>query len=463
MNGGKGKTAGLWTEIGPINPPSLGPINPPFVDETRVLGSGRTAFLKFDDVNNRIFTGSSAGGLYYSEDNGQSWLNGGTDYMPTIGVSHAQIAKNLNNGETWFIATGDGDGAFNPSNGIWRTTDKGNTWENISQNNQLGTGAFPHVGWARCRKILLDPNNYNVLYAAFPYGVYKTTNALASNPANVSWTRVLDDQGIHDGGFFDLQFKPGTNSNTIVVAGQKLSMSTDAGSTWSVIADYSDLGKNTTAKQKEQISIRFSAANPDYIYGAYQSHLFKHDLSTSSTVVNNVKSYRYSRHQALATSPYNQNEVLIADVSNIHKTTDVGQNFSLLQKDYHDDHHWIEYRGPNEIWVANDGGVAKTTDGGQTWTNLSDGLGVAIYFNLSSSESVPNWIIGGGWDTGPNIRKNPSTGFEWTGVIGDAFESFITATDNTNPTYYVTASNYNFAKITSGNSLSNIFLSSGWP
>ncbi|MDZ7847800.1 MAG: hypothetical protein U5L96_14120 [Owenweeksia sp.] len=102
-----------------------------------------------------------------------------------------------------------------------KLTDKGNNWADIGQNNAFGIGTFPAFYWAYCRKILIHPTNENILFAAFRHGVYRTTNALAADPANVSWTRVLD-QNVYGGGFFDIQFKPGTNGNVVVVSGKKV-------------------------------------------------------------------------------------------------------------------------------------------------------------------------------------------------------------------------------------------------
>ncbi len=455
--------SGQWTEIGPVDPPDV----PQTSWGTRIQGAGRLHFIEFDDVNGRVFCGSPASGLFYSEDNGQSWQNGGMDQLQEIGASHVQVAKNTNNGETWFVSTGDGDGAWNPSNGIWRTTDKGASWENIGQNNALGIGAFPAVYWARCRKILIHPANENILFAAFRHGVYKTTNALATNPANVNWTRVLVPDATNGGEFFDIQFKPGTNGSVIVVSGKKVNISYNTGTTWSLLADYPDIGK-TPAQEEHLISIRFAQTDPDIFYGAYERHIFKCDLSVSSVVSHSDIGYdgwnaKYSRHQALGVSPSDENEVLIGNVNHIWKSTDGGQSFPFGQRliqGYHDDLHWIEYHNTaSEVWIATDGGVYRTTDGGQNWTNLSHGMGLGVFFHLSTCESLPYDIIGSGWDTGPNLHDPQSGNFKWVAVldpqyedyvVGDAFESVINGNDPNDPIYYVTASNHNFAKVKQG-------------
>lgn len=443
----------LWTEIGPMGTPQADPGSNTF-SNNRILGSGRLHFLEFDDINNRILCGSPASGLFYSEDGGSTWLNGGMDHLDVIGASHAQIAKNINSGQTWFVITGDGEGAWRPSNGIWRTTDKGQNWDNISTNNQLGIGSFPNFFWARCRKILIHPTNADILYAAFGHGIYKTTNATASPASSVTWTKVLDAT-LHGGGFLDIQFKPNDLTfNTIVVSGRQVCQSTNAGSSWSLLLDYSDLGKST-AQEDYLISIRFAESDGDILYGAWQGNVFKFDFGNSSISNHNPGTSHYSRHQAIGVSPTDEDEVSIGNVGYFYKSTNGGSSYSTMTREYHDDLHWIEYRSANEIWITNDGGVYKTMDGGTSWTNLSSDMGLAIYFNMSSSESAPYDIIGGGWDTGPNLHEASTSDFKWTGVFGDAFESWVTE-ESITPTYYVTASNTNFYKIAPGASPTSI-------
>ena len=455
---------GNWTEVGPTTPPSIPSISG---WGYRIQGAGRLHFLEFDDVNSRVFCGSPAGGLFYSEDNGATWNPGGTDYLPVIGVSHIQIAKGVNNGHTWFISTGDGEGEWSPSNGIWRTTDKGVSWQDVSQNNALHIGNnFPAPRWALCRKILIHPTNSNILYAAFKHGIYKTTNALDPNPANVTWTKILDNTqvGSH---YHDIQFKPGTSGNTIIASGEGIYMSTNAGGTWVELADYFDIGKSL-AKREFPVTIRFSTLSPNKLYGAYSGRIFHYNFGDGTVYL--PFPYPFSnvhRPQAFAVSPFTQDEVLFGNVAGVKKSANGGgQPYTAMSGQLHDDYHWIEYRSSSEYWIATDGGVYKTTNSGQSWTNLSHGLGIAIYFNMSSSESLPNTIIGGGWDTGPNISTSNPPQFSWAGVysattaqqdfvVGDAFESLVDGSDPSNPIYYTTASNSNFAKI-ENNSITHI-------
>lgn len=416
-----------WKEIGPLNRPGgPGPI--------RMRGTGRLVFIEFDKSNDRVFTGSPLGGLWYSENLGDSWQSGGTDFLPEIGVSHLQVASNFNKGETWFIATGDGDAAFNPSNGIWRTMDKGLHWEPINFGLDIGLG-FPPPFWSRCRKILAHPENGNILYAAFRHGVYKTENALEQNPDNVVWKRVADKTLMTE--FFDLAFQPNTNGKVLIVSGDKLAISFDAAQkgSFSLVPNYESL----TKRGPELISLRVSPVNPDLIYGAYSGYVFSYSLKTKLTKTIRV-GYRYKRSQAFAVSPFNANEFVFGNVQGVFLTKNLGDNYVKKPKKsfaYHDDIHYLIYRDSNEIWMANDGGICRSFDSGDTWQDLTNNIGAAVYYNIGISEKRPDLIIGGGWDTGPNIYLARKDSFQTFKVFGDAFESLIDDTDPEKPIYYV--------------------------
>ena len=417
----------IWREIGPKERPG-GP------GSIRMRGTGRLVFIVFDKENNRIFTGSPLGGLWFSEDSGKSWQNGGTDYLPEIGVSHMQVAPNTNLGNTWFIATGDGDAAFNPSNGIWRTTNGGGSWEAINFGLDIGLN-FPPPFWSRCRKILVHPKNGNILFAAFRHGIYKTENALVKDPRNVVWERVADNSLMKE--YFDIAFKPGSEAELVIASGTKVAISNSKGNknSFQLIPNYESLGKHNN----ELISLRVSEDKPDLIYGAYKGNIFSYSIS-NQTSKNKRVGNRYSRSQAFAISPFNGDEYVFGNIQGLYLTEDAGKSIQKKPDEgfaFHDDIHFLEYRDSNEIWMANDGGICRSADKGDTWEDLSYNIGAAVYYNIGISEKRPDLIIGGGWDTGPNIYFAKRDTFQTFNIFGDAFESLIDDTDPDQPKYFV--------------------------
>lgn len=421
------KQEGYWREIGPTTVPG-GP--GPF----RMRGTGRLVFLEFDEENKRMFTGSPLGGLWYSEDEGDSWRNAGTDYLPEIGVSHLQIAPITNNGETWFITTGDGEGAFNPTNGVWRTTNKGNSWERISNGLDIGD-KFPPPYWSRCRKILVHPQNPNILYAAFRHGLYKTENALSDQSEHVVWERVADKELMSE--YFDVLFQPGSNGEVVIVSGQKIAVSYSAGAkgSFKVIPKFEYL----TKRGVQLISIRMSPADPDRLVGAYAGYVFHYSLKTQLSETYYVGT-KYQRHQALAVDPDSVEKIFIGNVRFAYLSRNGGETFLRKPEkgdQFHDDMHWAVFRGNGELWICNDGGIYVSNDDGKNWKNKTNNIGVAIYYNVGGAERLPDLVIGGGWDTGPNIYDAKQDTFRTFKVFGDGFESFIDDTYPDTPIYYV--------------------------
>lgn len=160
-----------WEEIGPVDPPENGgiPLEGKF-SYTGIRGTGICMYVGVDPNNeSRVFAGSPSGGLRYSENQGESWVSGGTNHLPVIGVSHFQMGRDQSEKEFWFIATGDGGSASGQryhgnicetSIGIWRSEDQGNSWQDISQNSSGKIDLPSSGGWdLLIRKILIHPLN----------------------------------------------------------------------------------------------------------------------------------------------------------------------------------------------------------------------------------------------------------------------------------------------------------------
>ncbi len=171
---------------------------------------GRTRALAIDVTNeNRLLAGSVSGGIWLSEDGGQSWQRK-TPLNEHPGC--VSIAQDTRPGKTntWYYLSGEvygtsasATGAFYAGDGLFKSTDGGNTWApvastaggNVNQGNGLST--LFQSGW----RVITDPtapDNQEVVYVATINSIYRTVNggtnwtAVRAGTLNGDWSYFTD-------------------------------------------------------------------------------------------------------------------------------------------------------------------------------------------------------------------------------------------------------------------------------
>ncbi len=173
-------------------------------------GNGRVNCISIHPSNsNIIYVGTPAGGLWRSTNGGSTW-SPRTDGIPSLGVSGVAINPNATN--TIYILTGDGDGTQTNSIGVLKTTNGGTTWKETG----LSWGDESEV---RGYKLLMHPNDPDILFVASSVGIIKTTDGGAS------WDTVVTAN------ITDIEFKPG-NPTIMYAASKRFYKSITSGDTW---------------------------------------------------------------------------------------------------------------------------------------------------------------------------------------------------------------------------------------
>lgn len=403
-----------WTPLGPQ------------YQSAGYAGVGRINCLQFDPSSpNTLWAGAACGGVWKSTNAGTSWTDM-TSNTPNLSVS--DIAIHPNNGNTLYIATGDGYGSVSwgafwggrYSAGVMKSVNGGLTWTPTSLNYLVSQ---QHV----INRLIIHPLNGNILFAAGTDGLYKSSNA------GSTWTKVKD------GRFYDVEFNP-LNPNTIYTTKDSVFKSVNGGATWQYI------GGTPIAPVAwyPRISVETTAADTNYVYLLDHNNNFYKSTNGGNSwnqMVSfpNLGTYMYYG-TVLSACPTNKNLVYAAGY-NIVKTTDGGLTETIVTTGatsvsiIHPDHHDIKfYPGTTTIYSANDGGVHASSNGGSTWTNYSDGLQVTQFYKLGTSVTNTNLILAGAQDNG--TFKYSSGTWSITYLQGDGMESII---DYTNPNIFYTS------------------------
>jgi hypothetical protein len=426
-----------WDCLGPNEMPQE--LNPggkaiPAYAVNRGNGTGRINFLYIDAQNpSRIFACSPTGGLFVSDDSGANWQVAGTDALPVSGV--ASVTVDAKNPDRWFIATGDGDDTFQFSDGVWRTTNAGKTWENISGWKFNKSIPVSEVLWdyTRACKIICHPDNPDMIWVCTNKGLFASRNASAE-PQNVRWRKVLTPF------LYDIEILP-WDHNTIITSGTEMHISTNAGKNWKKIElpSYPE----DSVYVWPRISMELSPDDPEHVYCAIttmkswdtrelgEATLQKYNLRTGKwqlvrSLKKEMNNMIASRARAFAISPADRNLLLCGNVQPVYHSTDNGLNFKKIEgNQMHDDIHHLEFAPDGKtVFAGHDGGVSWSQDGGVTWENRSNGIGAANVFGVAVAQQDEMQLLFGGYDVGCNLLKDDQW---WHTNFGDGFESIIHA------------------------------------
>jgi photosystem II stability/assembly factor-like uncharacterized protein len=404
-----------WTPMGPTS------------SFSGYSGIGRLNCIGFHPTdNNTYWVGAAAGGIWRTTDNGATWtcLTNNTD---ALAVSNIAVTSDYATSNTIYIATGDRDGWDNRSVGVLKSTDGGTTWNPTGISYTIFEGRMVN-------RLLIDPNNNNILIAATTIGVYKTTDGGA-----------IWNQQMFSGEFIDMEYHPG-NSNIIYGSTKsgEIYLCTD-GNTFGP-AVYSD-------SNARRIELAVSPNQPNWVYavaangdnGLYA--IFKSTDSGGSFnevfngIVKNLLTWESDGSGtggqgwydlALAASPVDANILLVGGV-NTWRSTNGGADWSIVNHWYgdgvqsvHADKHMLSYRSNGTLFECNDGGVYRSGNNGTNWVDRTDGIQISQMYRLGVSQTDPDDIITGLQDNGSKLHTGPN----WFDVRGgDGMECLIDYTD----------------------------------
>ena len=429
-----------WIAKGPDNTPG------------GYYGIGRLNCIAFHPTNtNTFWVGTAAGGLWKTTNGGSSW-SASTINGLVLGVT--DIAVDPNSPNTIYIATGDGEGGSlagfvggdygsgdSKSVGVLKSTDGGSTWNT--------TGLVWTVQDQRVtHRLLINPNNPQILILAASDGIYRTTNGGAA------WTQVANGANVND-----LEFRPG-DPNTVYAAtytylsggDAQIYTSYDGGDSFSQSSFFSGSSRINMAvtpawpdlvdciianQQSGLLGLYYSDDAGQNFYEYFPGSCNNNMLNGSVDASGCDGQGNYDL--AYAISPSDKNEIWIGAV-NMWATSDGGGNWNLANYWYdeqnpagvpvvHADKHFIAFDPQNSstIYQCNDGGLYKTTNGGNSWTVASNGIQNSQMYRIAIAQSQPDVVICGLQDNGNKLLANGTWGDTRSG--GDGLDCAIDYTN----------------------------------
>jgi photosystem II stability/assembly factor-like uncharacterized protein len=376
---------------------------------------GRSAAVAGSYKNrNTFYFGATGGGVWKTTDGGSNWKNISDKYF---GSSIGAVAVAPSDESVIYVGEGENTMRGNVSEGLggmWRSEDGGKTWKNI------GLKDGRHI-----IRIVIHPRNPDIVWAAVvghlfgpneERGVFKTTDG------GRTWKKVLYVN--NQTGASDLVMEPG-NPNVFYAGtwrvirtphslesggeGSGLWKSTDGGETWKNITSAKGLPKGTWGI----VGVAVAPSNTDRLYailenangGLYTSS----DAGQSWTLTssdNNIRQ-RAWYYTKVFVDPANENLVYCPNVDFMY-SRDGGRTFQEYNTP-HGDHHdlWIDPADGKRMIVADDGGAQVSFDGGQNWSTYEN-QPTAQFYRVSTDNSFPYRILGAQQDNS-TVRIRSST------------------------------------------------------
>jgi len=365
------------------------------------------------------FTGFTGGGVYKTTDGGNTWLNVSDGYFKTGSVGALAVAPSDAN----VVYAGMGEtcirGNMSAGDGVYKSINGGDTWKHI------GLGDTHFIG-----EMVVHPKNPDVVWVAAlghafgsdgneRRGVFKTTDG------GQTWSKVLYKGP--KAGAVDIEIDP-TNPRVLYASlweayrtpwkmvsggpGSGLYKSTDGGETWTNISTRPGMPKGVLGK----IGVAVSPVNPDRVWAMVENDnggVFRSDDKGKTwTRTNKERNLRQRAwyYTHIVAGTEDEDAVYVLNV-NFHKSTDGGQSFKSIGTP-HGDHHdlWIDPTNAKRMVVADDGGGQVTYNGGRDWSSYYK-YATAQFYHVILDNSFPYWIYGAQQDNSTVAIKSRTAGY----------------------------------------------------
>jgi len=348
---------------------------------------------------NLYYFGSTGGGVWRTTDAGNTWENISDGFF---GGSIGAVAVSEWDNNVIYVGGGEVTVRGNVSYGygMWRSTDAGKTWKSI------GLKESRHIP-----RIRIHPKNPDLVYAAVLGDLFKSSEergVYRSDDGGVTWKRILFANA--DAGAVDLCMDP--NNPRILFAstwrvrrtpyslesggeGSALWKSTDGGDTWENISRNEGMPKGIWGI----VGVSVSPVNSNRIYAIIEHEnggVFRSDDAGKTWVKTNEdrslrqRAWYYSRIYA---DTKEADIVYVVNV-NYHRSKDGGKSFESLEAN-HGDHHdlWIAPENNQRMIIGDDGGGQVSFDGGINWSTYEN-QPTAQFYRVITDNHFPYRIYG---------------------------------------------------------------------
>lgn len=347
-----------------------------------------------------FYFGSTGGGIWKTTDAGTTWNNISDGFLDATSMGAIRVAPSDNN--IIYAATGSDGIRSNVSTGlgVYKSTDAGKTWKFVGLRDAGQTGA-----------VEIHPTNPDIAFVSVIGNAFRpspTRGLYRTRDGGANWERVLY---VSDStGSVDVEFNPADPNElyatmwraerkpwTIISGANEggIYKSTDGGSTWR------KLSKGLPQGLFGKADLAVSPADPNRVYALIEAPgkeggLYRSDdrgETWRQTSNQNGITNRPFYYINVDADPTNADRVF-AQAEGFWVSTDGGTTFRTMFTPHSDNHDiWINPRNP-AIWIqANDGGVNVTLDDGKTWSTQYNQPTAEIY-QVATDNRYPYRLYG---------------------------------------------------------------------
>jgi len=355
-----------------------------------------------------FYMGGVQGGVWRSTDYGVTWENISGNQLGVDGYSIGALAVAPSNPKIIYAGTGEADirGDFATGDGVYKSIDAGKTWHYAGLRETHTTTS-----------IVVDPRDANVVYASSLGHVFKPNperGVFKSSDGGKTWTKILY---VDENTGAAVVSMDAHNPNVLYASmwqaqrvpwkltsggpGSGLYKTTDGGAHWTKISAHPGFAHGALGK----MGVAVAPSDSRIVYAIVQAHdggVFRStDAGATWHRVNAEMKLRQRAfyYMGIYVDPTNAKVAFAPQVDGVFKTTDGGRTWKALTPP--GDHHiiWINPHHPNILLEGDDGGATVSVDGGKTWSPETN-QPTGQFYKIAIDRQFPYHVYGAQQDEG---------------------------------------------------------------